>query len=166
MSRARGTLGIDPGSQVTGFCVLIAGYPAESGIITLNHKWTFEDRRKELRDAVTKLLQRVRKYVEVVAIEDPPMMHNVSILKKLVTLKTMIEEIACQAGVPYISVGPTEWQALVRIAAGKPMPVMPIKALSIQTAALALKKQPESNDEADAYWIARYAHENVIVQTT
>jgi len=151
-------LGIDPGSIITGWCLLTNGKRKDSGVIKVSAKLDFEARRELLRDELMELYRRL--WVSCkgrlsVALEDPQS-RGMDVAKKLACIRTMFEERATDYRWPYIKVYPAEWQALLRRAV-PPVEGEKIKALSLRGAYEAVGI--EKPDEADAYWVARYLWE-------
>lgn len=152
-------LGIDPGSHVTGWCLVKNEQVASHGVIRLSRKDSFQERRHSLRSEIVDLLGSLLDSGElVVAIEDP-MSRAIGVAKKLALIKGTIEEKAIDFGHTCIDVLPSEWQALAREYGGK------IEGETVKDTSLRVAKQEfgiEEQDAADAAWIAMYAAKMVI----
>jgi len=156
-------LGIDPGSVVAGWSLVIKGGRVETGLMTAPKKCDFETRRDYLRNDFADLISEFQTrgdlgMIDVVAIEDPPSPGAKSI-KALRTVGAMFEEISFGHGLAYIGVPTTSWHGLVRTLSGVRARPSDMKALSLGLAGQILKGKL-TTDEADAYWIARYVMEN------
>lgn len=155
-------IGIDPGSHVTGWCLVIDGEVTQHGVIELDKKKSFSERRNDLRARVVDLYGQLLDAGKlVVAIEDP-MSRGIGVAKKLALVKAMIEEKSLDFGHTCIDVRPAEWQALAKDYGGKRQGET-IKSMSLRTASDSFGI--ELQDAADAAWIAMYAAK-VVVRVT
>lgn len=152
-------LGIDPGSNITGWCLIENGRCTAHGVITLDKKLPFSERRHQLRAEVMGLFEALicTKNL-VVAIEDP-MSRSLGVAKKLAAIKAMIEEKVLDFGWVSIDVTPHEWQAMAREYGGR-LPDETIKEMSLRAARDEFGI--DTQDAADAAWIALYAAKLVV----
>jgi len=148
-------LGIDPGSNHLGWCLLHEGAYDMSGVISAKKKDSLLQRRDYIRTELYKVFQEVPPSPNtVMAIEDP-MSRGIGTAKVLATIRTMAEEMGFNFGWAFLQVLPHEWHGMVYEEDGR-REGESVKDLALRVANGLTKGRITSEDESDAFWIAKY----------
>ena len=169
-------LAVDPGSRTTGIAVLHGGQLIYYDTLDANPKLDFGERRILLREQITATMVTVAPVVDSMIIEEP-MGAGIKAIKQYTVIKTMIEEDCIRvANIPFATVHPMSWRALVKRRAQITTTGIDMKQLAREQFDIATKDDPVWTGEArsaqavqdvvDAYWIGRYAYETFTLGLT
>jgi Holliday junction resolvasome RuvABC endonuclease subunit len=155
-------IAFDPGSRVTGWCLLLHGEYSESGVFACQ-EGDFQERRHQIRQQVSETLLRLTTEegdIDILACEEP-MSRSIDTKAKLVTIAADIENAGMTLGIPYMDgrVMPYEWHQEAK-AASQCDGVANIKAHALATAIAVTGRTTMQQDEADAFWIAKFVAHN------
>lgn len=151
MSRTITTLGIDQSLSSTGLVVLKNGLPKAHKLTKTNSKWEHERSIHEVLRIVDSALLHF--LPDLTLMEDYAYNRGQRSATVLHELGGVIKQGLWRASVPWKSIAPSE---VKKFATGKGTAT---KEEMIEAAQAEWPKCPNQTDIADAYWLARMAHD-------
>lgn len=152
-------IGVDPSTTAVGWSVLKDGVLIMSGVISPCKKSDLIERRYYIRRCFNEALSNIINAVGVpdcVGIEDP-MSIGIGVAKKLIMIKTMLEEIVFKYDLVHIDVRPSDWHKMLRkMCIESNIANKDVKKIALSEFMRRNEMKVATQDEADSYWIAMF----------